>query len=187
MYIQFAPQEIYQAIKRLHSDINRISEWAVANGLKLNPRKTQMILLGSQKHLSKMHSDSLDPVLLNGVPRPFVDSVKNLGVIMDKSFSEDLWVKQTCRNAIALINRFHRCGGLWLPLNAKRALVNALVHPFLDYGAILSLDYQQPISVRCSGSKTVASDSCTACVEESRSGTSTPKMIISCLAFGDSG
>jgi len=52
IYIQFAPREISQAIKRLNAEINRISEWAVANGLKLNPEKTQMILLGGQKRLS---------------------------------------------------------------------------------------------------------------------------------------
>jgi len=35
--------------------------------------------------------------------------------------------------------RFYRCGGLWLALNAKRALVNVLVLPLLDYRAILHL------------------------------------------------
>jgi len=92
-----------------------------------------LILLGGQKHLSKIHSDSLDTFLLNAIPIPFADSVKNLGVIMDKSVSGDLLVKQTFRNAFALI------GGLWLRLNAKRALVDALVLPLLDYGAILHL------------------------------------------------
>jgi len=40
---------------------------------------------------------------------------------------------------INLINRFYRCGRLWLPLNAERALVNALVLPLFDYSAILHL------------------------------------------------
>ena len=66
-----------------------------------------MILLGSQRQLSKIHSDSLDSVLLNGVPIPFADSVKNLGVSMDKLLSGDLWVKQTCQKAFALIHRFY--------------------------------------------------------------------------------
>jgi len=96
-----------------------------------------MILLRGQKRLSEIRSDSLDPVLLNEVPIPFADSVKNLGVIMNESLSGDLWVKQTCRNAYVLINHFYRCGGLWFYLNAKRALVNARVLPLLDYGVIL--------------------------------------------------
>jgi len=96
-----------------------------------------MILLGSQRQLSKIHSDYLDSVLLNGVPIPFADSVKNLGVSMDKLLSGDLWVKQTCQKAFALIHRFYRCAGLWFPTNARRALVNALVLLLLDYGAIL--------------------------------------------------
>jgi len=62
--IQFLPQEISQTIKRLNADINRISEWAVARGLKFNPGKTQMILLGGQKLIFKIHSDSLDSVPL---------------------------------------------------------------------------------------------------------------------------
>jgi len=137
-----------------------------------------MILLGGQKPLSKIHSHSLDPVLLN--PIPFADSVKNLGVIMDKSFSGDLWVKQICRNAVALINRFYRCGGVMVQSTLSFSLSWIMV-PFSISNC------RQPISVRCSGSKIVAWDSCTACVEESRSGTCTSKIIISCLAFGDSG
>ena len=108
IYVQFSPEEITDAIERLNADINRISNWSTADGLTPNPGKTQLILLASQRQLSNIHSASLDSVLLNGVPIPFADSVKNLGVSMDKLLSGDLWVKQTCQKTFALIHRFYR-------------------------------------------------------------------------------
>ena len=55
---------------------------------------------------------------------------------MDPSLTGKLWVAQVCRKSFALLNRFYRCGGIRLPLRARRALVNALVTPSCDYGGI---------------------------------------------------
>jgi len=42
-----------------------------------------------------------------------------------------------CGKSFSLINHYYRCGELWLPLKARRALVNALVVPIADYGSII--------------------------------------------------
>jgi len=56
---------------------------------------------------------------------------------MDQCLTGDLWVKEICKKSFALLNRFYGCGGMWLPVRARRALVNALVMPVLDYGNVL--------------------------------------------------
>jgi len=86
IYIHFLPNEISEAIQLLNSDILAISEWATANGLNLNPAKTQLILLVTKKNRAKVSLNGLTPVELNYEPIPFNDCVKNLGVIMDPSY-----------------------------------------------------------------------------------------------------
>jgi len=99
----------YKTSKRSHQAHFRMGhrQW-----LEAQTREDTNDFIWGQKRISKIQSDSLDPVLLNGIPTPFTDSVKNLGVIMDKSLSGDLWAKQICPNTFALINRFYRCDGL---------------------------------------------------------------------------
>ena len=67
----------------MYADIEAISEWTKVNGMKLNPSKTQLILQGGWRNLSKISTDSIDRALRNGIPIPLADSVKNLGVLMD--------------------------------------------------------------------------------------------------------
>ena len=86
----------------MNADIEAILEWAKVNGAKLNPSKTQLILLGRRRNLPKISTHSIDPVLLHGIPIPFADSVKNLGVLMDQFMTGDLWAKQVCRRALVL-------------------------------------------------------------------------------------
>ena len=80
--------------------------------------------------------DNIDPAILNGVSIPFVESVKNLGVMIDQSLTGELWVKQVCWKAFAPINRFYRCGGNYQSVSVRRTLVNALILPIIDYGMI---------------------------------------------------
>jgi len=58
--------------------------------------------------------------------------------MVDPVLCGDLWVKQICKRTYALLNRFYRCGGTWLPLRARRALYeySTLILPVIDYGGI---------------------------------------------------
>jgi len=43
MYIQCPPDQLAGALQRLNEDITAIVEWATAQSLQLNPKKTQLI------------------------------------------------------------------------------------------------------------------------------------------------
>ena len=118
-------------------NVSAIADWATANGLKLNPKKTKLMFLGNRYLLDKVQRNTIDPIYLNETPISFADSVKNLGILMDQALTGDQWVKQVCRKSFALLSRSYRYGGLWLPVKARRALVNALSMPLLDYGSVL--------------------------------------------------
>ena len=48
----------------------------------------------------------------------------------------DLWVKNACKKAFALLNRLYRCGSVYLPLPARRMLVNAMIVQYKTTGGI---------------------------------------------------
>ena len=65
---------------RVVSCIRDIDNWMASNRLKLNPDKTQFIVLGSRQQLAKMNCDSIH---LGNADIPFSLKVNCLGVILD--------------------------------------------------------------------------------------------------------
>ena len=65
-----------------------VSVWASENALRLNIGKTKAIIFGSEHNINWLQGLSLPGVeVQSGVFVPFVDEVKNLGVIMDSKLT----------------------------------------------------------------------------------------------------
>jgi hypothetical protein len=47
IYIDCYPAEVVDAIAKVNDDIKNISKWSTENHLRLNPRKTKSIIIGS--------------------------------------------------------------------------------------------------------------------------------------------
>lgn len=137
VYISCRPDELPRTISSLNLELENISGWARANGLRLNPGKTQVILLGNYTLLQRVNTLDLPPVLLDGVSLEYLSKVKNLGVHMDRTLSGEPWISHVSGGACAILNRLYRCGATYLPLSARRTLVNALILPKFDYGGHL--------------------------------------------------
>lgn len=126
------PSFINQGLQLVSKDVDAIYNYSKDNCLKLNISKTKILLLGSRRFLSEIDLSSLPPVLVDGIPIPFVTKARNLGVI----FSSDL----SWKNHISLISskvhgtlhklKYHK---LSLPQNIRIKLVTTLIFPHLDY------------------------------------------------------
>jgi hypothetical protein len=62
-----------------------VSSWMSANFLSLNPSKTEFMLIGNSRQLSKLENTTLS--LPNNVYVKPVSSARNLGVIFDSRLS----------------------------------------------------------------------------------------------------
>jgi len=71
----------------MNLDLTSIVEWSTAYGLSLNPIKTQVIITGSPRLISKIEWSNLPQISLNGTVIPFSKKVKNLGIYMDDTLS----------------------------------------------------------------------------------------------------
>ena len=98
--------------------------------LKLNPEKTEFIVLGSKAQHQKISSHF--PVRILGSLLHPVDSARNLGVWFDAEFSFSEHVKRTCKACFLQMCDLRRIRQYLTPEVAVLA-ANALVSSRLDY------------------------------------------------------
>ena len=78
LYVHLTHKNVAQTFDRLRNCLDNIKKWLTANKLKLNPDKTEFILLGSRTVCSKFNE--IFPVNIIGNLVSPVEVVRNLGV-----------------------------------------------------------------------------------------------------------
>ena len=85
IYLHFHPNDANDAIVRLTEDLTSIFKWANKFGLKLNPEKSQVIVMGHHRLLSVLNT--LPHVKINDNIVEYCETVKNLGIFMDNDLN----------------------------------------------------------------------------------------------------
>ena len=85
LYISFSSGNSAAALNGIQSCLASVQSWMSTNKLKLNPDKTEFLLIGNQRQRSKYLS--MFPIELFGVKTYPAKSARNLGVIVDKNSS----------------------------------------------------------------------------------------------------
>ena len=85
LYITLSPSNFSQSMTALTDCLNDIQNFMAANKLKLNPDKTEFILIGSKYSRKQLHSLFPTDILGNKVAR--ASNVKNLGVVFDPNLT----------------------------------------------------------------------------------------------------
>ena len=85
MYFSFSSVNFDKGFKGLQDCLSAVQGWMFANKLKLNPDKTEFLLLGNVQQRRKFMSRF--PVQLMGEDMVPGSSTRNLGVIFDESMS----------------------------------------------------------------------------------------------------
>ena len=98
--------------------------------LKLNPDKTEFIILGSKRQRDKLKV--CFPIDILGSPLCPVDSVRNLGVWFDSNFSLSKYVQNVCKSCFVKLCDF-RYVRWFLTHDVSVLVANALVSSRLDY------------------------------------------------------
>ena len=132
LYLSFEKPVVNAAVFRMNQDLHAVNEWARANFLSLNARKSQAIVF-SENGTLPTDTVFLPWVLLGGSVIPYADKVLNLGMLMDKRMVFKDQVDQICARV------FSRLRSLWplsqmFPLKTRLLLVRLLVIPAFTYG-----------------------------------------------------
>ena len=130
LYVSFASGDSAAALNGLQSCLASVQSWMLKNKLKLNPDKTEFLLIGNERQRSKYLS--MFPIELLGVKTNPAKSACNLDVIFDKNFTFRSHISVVCSSCFYHM-RDLRCIRRHLDLDSGKLLTTALVPSRLDY------------------------------------------------------
>ena len=130
IYLELDSRNFDSSITELTNCLEAVQAWMGNNKLKLNPDKTEFIVIGDDQIRSSLKSSF--PVSLLGNTMEPAESVKNLGVILDAENSMQRHVANLCRISYYYLRELRRVRRY---LNHETAVkvANALVSSRLDY------------------------------------------------------
>jgi len=126
IYLSGQPSQLSLAQKS-NNDLMSLSNWAYSLGLRLNPNKSQCMLISSKSILNKI-SSVLRKIYINDSVLPWCSEVKNLGVLIDNTRSWNSLVDSTCRKVFASMHAMKR---FYLLVPVRFSLNHLLCHPLI--------------------------------------------------------
>ena len=138
LYVSLSSGDSAATLNGLQSCLASVQSWMSTNKLKLNPNKTEFLLIRNELQQSKYLS--MFRIELLGVETYPAKSARNLGVIFDKNFNFRSHISAICSSCIYHIRDLRRIRR-HLDLDSAKLLANALVSSRLDYcNSLLSGD-----------------------------------------------
>ena len=118
--------DVLRLIARMENALDTVYQWFCHNGMKLNAKKTQMIVLGTPSMLR-----DLQPIKIQFCGNIINESkvVKNLGVSIDRHLSFDVHIDHMA----------HKCTGILIALNHARHVLPRSVMKDVVEALVLSI------------------------------------------------
>ena len=130
LYISFSSLDFTANILKLQDTISKVSTWMSSNMLSLNQSKTEFLLIGLPKQLSKISNPIIQ--MPSGVSLSAVSSARNLGVIFDSTLSMSDHISAISKSCFSHIRDLRRIRNT-LDLTTAKTIATSLVHSRLDY------------------------------------------------------
>ena len=130
LYMPISASNATTALDTLKQCLIDVQSWMTSSKLKLNPDKTEFILLGTKSQRDKLAS--FFPTDILGSTIAPADKVRNLGVIFDSNFSFSNQVASVCKSCFLGLRDLRRIRR-HLSKNMAVTVANALVTSKLDY------------------------------------------------------
>jgi hypothetical protein len=140
IYLSFNPNEINSSIALVNDDLKAIVSWANKNSLQLNPGKSKALLIGNTRLRKKTLLLQKYSLLLDKTELTFVESAKNLGVIVDSHLNFEQHVNKKCNAAYLRLKTLYKYKND-LPDYVKYNLVDSLVMSQFSYALTLYYSY----------------------------------------------
>ena len=131
LYISFSPDKDTQEqnVSVFEACIQYVRSWMCQNKLKLNDSKTEFLIIGTPRQVSKLNIN--DITVGNSVVRPS-DTVRNLGVSFDSCLNMEAQISNTCKSAFYMLYNLRRIRKYLDQTNAE-TLIHAFISSKIDY------------------------------------------------------
>lgn len=129
-------------VARVNSELAVILDWSRENGLLLNPRKSQAMLI-----INRNSPRNRPRVLLGTEPIEWSDNVKDLGIYVDSRLNFSRHVSDVCSKVYSALSRLRLLKYL-TPKHIRLKLCKSLILPHFYYGAIFCTNLRERDSRR---------------------------------------
>jgi len=123
------PNQLDEVKNRLISDLNAILKWMNSNGMSLNVKKTQMIVIGNSYVVSQIGRISLD---IDNTTITSADTLKSLGLTIDCKLKWDEHISNLCKRYHATARSLYPLKSLIDPTYLHR-IFNSYLLPITNY------------------------------------------------------
>ena len=130
IYLSLSKTDPEMSLSLVQQCLQDVSDWMIASKLKLNPDKTEFILIGTKAQRDKFKK-YFPTKLLDQDVTP-TDSAQNLRVEFDKDFNFKRRISKVCRSCyyhIRDLRRLRRC----LTAAVTKTIATSLVSSKVDY------------------------------------------------------
>ena len=114
---------------RLEHTLNELQSWFCSNSLKMNEEKTNFMLVGSKKNLSKTETFRFK---VNGSDVKPSSNIKILGVVVDPCLSWDAHVSSVSKKCNGILVSLYKVRHYFTP-EALKIIIQAYVFPHIMY------------------------------------------------------
>ena len=130
IYLSLSKTDPEMSLSLVQQCLQDVSDWMIASKLKLNPDKTEFILIGTKAQRDKF--EKYFPTKLLDQDVTPTDSARNLGIEFDKDFNFKKHISKACRSCYHHI-RDLRCLRRCLTAAVTKTIATSLVSSKLDY------------------------------------------------------
>ena len=130
VYISLSQSNRQESLSTLTYCLTDILSWMESIKLKLNPDKTDLIIIGTEQQRNKVINHF--PVKLLGSDTFPSDTVRNLGVIFDSAFNFRQHISQVCNSCFYHIRDLRRIRR-YISISTAKTISTALISSRLDY------------------------------------------------------
>lgn len=134
IYYSFPAHDIKQACVRINSDLEYLRITSSRHGLKINQKKSNVIMFGPQKQKQKVINDL--QICVNNELLPIQKTVKNLGILIDEGLTFNEHVNKCVQRAYSSL-RIIYTNRAFVNHSAKVRLCESLVLSMFNYGDAL--------------------------------------------------
>lgn len=132
IYISCDTSEIEQCVLTLNTELKHIYEWATANGLSINPKKSKYLVIQKRTTIT----DHIPDIFLSNERIERVNTAKNLGIIFNKNLTWCNHINYACGRTYSMLRT------LWqtqycTPIKIRILLAKTYLLPILMYGCEL--------------------------------------------------
>lgn len=131
IYISANITEVERATSDINVELNNFCTWCYDNGLKLNPSKSKAIMLGNERVRKNISLNHLN-IRINDTIISWVDSTKNLGLVIDNNVNFSEQVNNVRKGSFAVLKSLYKFK-YDMKQETKLLLVKALIYPKIEY------------------------------------------------------